>query len=68
MVRPNETEGMALNHALPQECEEMARILAWSCSEQKVNKDLDCRNSPIIGSAIGNTLYRLISMHRYLIG
>ena len=41
MVRPKETEGMVLSHALAQACEEMARILAWSRSEQKDSKELD---------------------------
>ena len=38
MVRPKETEGMVLSQALAQESEEMARILAWSHSEQVDNK------------------------------
>ena len=41
MVRPKETEGMALSHALTQGCEEIARILAWSRSEQDDSKELD---------------------------
>ena len=41
MVRPKGTDGMALSHALAQDCKEMARILAWSRSEQEDNSKFD---------------------------
>ena len=45
MVRLKETEGIAPSYALAQQCEEMARILAWSRSEQEDNKELDWQAS-----------------------
>ena len=40
MVRPKETDGMALSYALAQECEKMARILAWSRRNKRIIANL----------------------------